>query len=122
MAASEAEASWQRDAVQLQARLEAAESEVARLSARLEAAERVCVLFGWTGARHDTDRAKALHELWAEWAGIVGAGFAGPEAHPELSDERIAELARQRDETRSRTLAAIRASGGRMLPEGTNDG
>jgi hypothetical protein len=95
MAASEAEASWQPDAAQLMK--------------RLEAAERVCVLFGWTAASSGTDLDKALHELWAEWVAVAGTAFAGPSAHPELSGERIAELARRRDLTRQRTLDAIRA-------------
>lgn len=75
---------------------------------RLEAAERVCVLFGWTSASHDSDRDKALHELWSEWVDLVGSAFTGPDAHPELSDERITALARRRDRIREQTLARIR--------------
>lgn len=85
----------------------AAETDI---RARLEAAERVCVMFGWTAARMDSDRDKALHELWAEWVSISGVSTS-PEDHPDLSDDRIAELARRRDETRRRTLARIRAEG-----------
>lgn len=107
MATREAEA-WRRDAAQLMGRLEAVTEEMARLVPRLEAAERVCVLFGWTGCGGGSDRGKALHELWAEWVAVVGTAFTDRSAHPELSDERIAELARRRDLTRRRTLDAIR--------------
>jgi hypothetical protein len=78
--------------------------------ARLRAAEEVCLMYGWTGACRDTDRDKALHELWSHWVNVSGASMS-PADHPELSDERIAELARQRDETRARTLARIRELG-----------
>ena len=70
---------------------------------RLLAAELVCLMFGWTGI-DDSPRGKATHELWREWVDISGVRLS-PEDHPELSDERIAELARRRDETRARTLA-----------------
>ena len=56
---------------------------------RLEAAERVCVLFGWTASTGTGDRDKALHELWSEWVDLVGSASTGPDAHPELSEERI---------------------------------
>ena len=79
---------------------------------RLEAAERVCVLYGWTSIGDDSERSKALHELWSEWVRLVGSAFAGPDAHPDLNDERITELARQRDEIRERALARIRKQGG----------
>jgi hypothetical protein len=85
-------------------------SEVEELRRRLEAAERVCVLYSWTGHVHDSDRGKALHELWAEWAGLPGTSWQ-PEDHPDLSDERISELARRRDDKRARTLDRIYGEG-----------
>jgi hypothetical protein len=77
---------------------------------RLEAAERVCVLYAWTGGPHDSDRSKALHELWSHWVKVSG-NDCSPAANPDLSDELIEQLARQRDATRERTLAAIRDGG-----------
>jgi hypothetical protein len=74
---------------------------------RLRAAEEVCLLYGWTGACRDTDRDKALHELWSHWVDVSGVSMS-PADHPEMSDERIAELARQRDATRASALARIR--------------
>jgi hypothetical protein len=75
---------------------------------RLEAAERVCVLYGWTGVTEESERSKALHELWSEWVKMVSPGFTSRAAHPDLSDERIAELAARRDEIREQTLARMR--------------
>ena len=77
---------------------------------RLEAAERVCVLYGWSALGDGSDRSKALHELWSEWDDLPGTDSSSA-GNPELSDERIAELARRRDETRARTLERIRAEG-----------
>jgi hypothetical protein len=91
MAASEAEASWQ--------------AEAETLRKRLEVAELVCVMVGWV-PEAPGDRGKALYELWSGWLHISGVG-TDPADHPELSDERIAELARKRDETRARTLERI---------------
>jgi hypothetical protein len=82
---------------------------------RLEAAERVCLLYGWSGIGGDSDRSKALREMWGEWADLPGVSLR-PGDHPGLSDERIAELARRRDEIRARTL-------GRMsITRGDGDG
>jgi hypothetical protein len=78
--------------------------------ARLRAAEEVCLMYGWTGASHETERGKALYELWSHWVNVSGVSMS-PADHPEMSDERIAELARQRDEIRARTLARIRELG-----------
>jgi hypothetical protein len=54
-----------------------------------------------------TGREKALHELWRHWCDVSRASLS-PADHPELGDERLAGLARRRDETVARTLAAIR--------------
>lgn len=79
----------------------------ARLRERLTAAEEVCLVFGWTRASMATDHDKALHELWRRWCDVSGVSFLQSD-HPELGDDRLAELARKRDEARTRTLAAIR--------------
>lgn len=80
---------------------------------RLRLAEQVCLMFGWTGVGGNTDRDKALHELWVEWlrAYEAAGGSTVPIDHPELSDARIEELARRRDEIVARTLARIRTEG-----------
>lgn len=79
------------------------------LLARLEAAERVCLMVGWSAADTVTDRGKAKHELWAEWLAIYESqgGSPSPKAHPDLSDERIRDLAARRDATVQRTLALL---------------
>src|SRR4051794_20256283 len=59
--------------------------------AKLNAAEKVCILYGWTPPG-DSEREKACSQLWQEWAALVGSDFTAPKAHPELPDERIAEL------------------------------
>lgn len=82
------------------------DAELTALRARLAAAEQVCMLYGWTGARRESDQDKALHEVWSDWVDLSGVSLL-PEDHPELSDERIAELARKRDATRARVLARI---------------
>jgi hypothetical protein len=86
--------------------------ELAGARERLAAAETVCVLFGWTSAHDDTDREKALTMLWRRWSNLVGNAFTSPGAHPELSDEVIASLARERDAIRERTLAKLRYRSG----------
>ena len=88
------------------------------VTSRKGVAERVCVLYSWTGAAHPgTDREKALHELWSDWVALVGTDFISPDAHPELNDARIAELARRRDLIRQRTLAAIKGQTPEPAPE-----
>ena len=89
----------------------AAEGEPAPggIETRLHAAEQVCVLVGWTAAHSESDLDKALHEAWREWQDIPGVSTA-PEDHPELGDERIAELARRRDEMRAQALATLRGA------------
>lgn len=83
-----------------------------RWQRRALVAERVCVMVGWTPAS-DSDRGKALHELWAEWvtAYEIAGGSIDPAAHPDLSDERIAELAARRDATRAATMQRIAEAG-----------
>ena len=78
------------------------------LLTRLEMAERVCLMVGWT-ASDPSERGKALHELWSEWTRAYRAagGSLSPRAHPDLSDDRIRELAARRDETVRRTLAGF---------------
>jgi hypothetical protein len=80
------------------------------LLTRLKAAEDVCVLFGWTGVA-DSERGKATTQLWQRWVAIVGSDYTQRKAHPDLNDERITELAHERDEIRQRTLARILETG-----------
>jgi hypothetical protein len=63
---------------------------------RLEAAEQVCVLFSWTGSYTDSPEGKALFELWRHWLGVSGVSV-DPADHPELSRDRISELAARYD-------------------------
>lgn len=69
-----------------------------QLKARLAAAELVCVAYGISPARHDSDREKATHELWSDWQELAQADMTS------LSDERIVELARRRDANRAEAL------------------
>lgn len=72
---------------------------------RLKAAEDVCVLYGWSASTaHQSDRDKALQELWNRWHDTAGRDASSRERNPHLTDERIAELARKRDATREATL------------------
>lgn len=80
-------------------------NEMETLKHRLEAAERVCLMVGWTAA-DNSERGKALHELWLDWLAISGASTS-PADHPELSDERISELALRRDEKRAAALGML---------------
>lgn len=75
-----------------------ADAEIVRLKARLAAAELVCVAYGISPARHDSDREKATHELWSDWQELAQADMTS------LSDERITELARRRDAKRAEAL------------------
>jgi hypothetical protein len=72
-------------------------TELMGLRRRLNAAEQVCVMFGWAGIHDETDRDKAVSQLWHEWNNLVGSEFSDPEAHPDLDDDAIAALARQYD-------------------------
>jgi hypothetical protein len=74
---------------------------------RLHAAEQVCLMFGWTGSPGNSDRDKALFQLWREWVDLSGVSL-DPAEHPELSDERITELAGKRDQIRTGVLAKLR--------------
>jgi hypothetical protein len=80
--------------------------EITALRQRLALAESVCVLYGWTGSRPDSDRDKALFELWSMWAKLPGTDTS-PEGNPELTDALISDLARRRDETRAQVLAKL---------------
>ena len=82
------------------------DAELTGLRQRLALAESVCVLYGWTGLRMDSDRDKALFELWSMWSKLPGTDVS-PEGNPELTDTLIADLARRRDETRARVLASL---------------
>ncbi len=81
-------------------------AEITRLRERLRAAEAVCVMYGISPARHETEREKAAYEVWLTWSELVGPDATT--AHPDLTDERITELARQRDTKRAETLARIK--------------
>ena len=92
---------------------------LAEAEVRLEIAERVCVLYGWTIPSERTDCDKALAEMWQEWARVAGPKFTGPKAHPLLTDEWIAAVAREHDERR----AAKRQKAAALLAQaGVRDG
>jgi hypothetical protein len=74
------------------------------LEKRLAAAEAVCVMFGWSPARSQTDREKAAYTLWRRWVEIVGSGSLSPERHPDLDEQA---LAREYDEHRANMLVAL---------------
>lgn len=93
-------------------------AELERMTARLKAAEDLCVMYSWSAAHAQTNREKAAHELWRRWYAIVGSDFLTADAHPDLSDAMVDLLAAQRDETRARTLAAIRSDAPTELPGG----
>jgi hypothetical protein len=69
------------------------------IRARLEAAERVCAVFSWCGVRRVGDRDKALIMLWRQWRNLPGTSDDRDD-HPGLTDEALADLARQDDEIR----------------------
>jgi hypothetical protein len=78
------------------------------LIARLTLAERTCLMLGWSAAHMQTDREKAAHECWRRWTEAVPESFMTPEAHPELSDDAIWLMAREREAQRNVTLRRIR--------------
>jgi hypothetical protein len=80
-----------------------------QLESRLQTAEDVCLMYGWStgNPRYASDREKATYMLWTRWHRIAGVS-SSPADHPHLSEERIAELARERDRIREATLARIR--------------
>jgi hypothetical protein len=82
-------------------------AEIERLKARLTAAEAVALMFGWSPVV-DGDRYVACYEVWCVWAEIAGADFLAPRNHPELSRERIAELAAKRQAEYEAKLARLR--------------
>jgi hypothetical protein len=70
---------------------------------RLEAAERVCLMFGWTASRRESDRDRALHMLWSRWHKEYGyeldpLGSDEPAEGLGLTEGAVADLARQDDE------------------------
>lgn len=80
-------------------------AENARLRERLDAAELVCISYGSSAAQPTTDGGKATLELWTAWDDLAGLDSA--DYSELLPDERIAELARQRDAKRDATLARL---------------
>lgn len=108
MSPEELAAQWRVASDEAKAAWEAVAAGPAGLLARLYAAEAVCTLYSWTCGTGDSDRDKALHELWRAWTQVSGVS-TDPADHPGLSDEVIGRLARQRDEIRARTLARIRS-------------
>ncbi|MGV2383713.1 MAG UNVERIFIED_CONTAM: hypothetical protein LOD86_00380 [Thermobifida fusca] len=93
------------------AEVERLRKELDRRAEQVKRAEDVCVLLGWTANPMDTDRTKALHQLWSEWVRTKPDGYMDPANHPDLSDEVIKRLAHKRDEIHARTLAAVRDDG-----------
>lgn len=77
-------------------------AERERLAARLEAAELVCTLFGWM-AVNNSEVGKAAGQAWSQWRKAHGS----PDPSPEW-DERIVQLAAERDRVRAETLERLR--------------
>lgn len=76
-----------------------------QLVARLKVAEDALLWVGWSPTRDDTPRAKAATQAWMNWANMIGdRSFTDPTRHPDLDDKREADLAAQRDRTRTETL------------------
>lgn len=76
-------------------------AEIDDLRRRLAAAEKVCYLFGITGARHETQRERAALQAWMDWYHQYG-GDGEP-----VSDAEIDRLDHLRREIREATLRAI---------------
>lgn len=77
-----------------------------QLEARLDAAEDVAVLFAWCPVQHN-QRSDAAFEAWRVWEAI--GGDSSRKGNPHLTDEVIADLSARRQETRTRTIAALTA-------------
>lgn len=73
----------------------------AELVARIDSlADQIATLYGWCPAPDPvtaSPRQKALGMLWRQWVEAQGYVY-GPTTHPILTDEHIAELARQWDQ------------------------
>ena len=91
---------------------------LAELKQRLKAAEDLCVMYTWSPAHTESPREKAAFELWMRWSELVGEDFLKAEAHPDLDNRVVAQLAAKRDETRARALARIRSDAPTELPGG----
>lgn len=85
--------------------------EIGPLLRRLELAERALLVYGWTGTGSGSPRDKALYELWADWLHEYRRQGMdeSPKAHPELSEDRINELAARRDAAVARFMSAFDA-------------
>jgi hypothetical protein len=87
------------------------------LEVRLRLAEHVCLMYGWSPARVDTDREKACHELWRRWTAAVPEAEQSRKATPHLSEDVVRELAAQRDATRATTLRRLHARGDQAVSD-----
>lgn len=74
---------------------------------RLAAAEKVCLTYAWSPIRSETVTEKATAELWLLWSQLVGSEFLKRQAHPELSEAALAELAREREERRAAFVQSV---------------
>jgi hypothetical protein len=75
-----------------------------QLETRLAAAEDVASLYGATASMARTDREKALYMLWRHWAHTFG------DQVQRITDERVEQLARERDRIREETMARLYGS------------
>lgn len=81
-----------------------------QLEARLKVAEDVCVLFGWTGARGDSERERAVSQMWMTWASMVGFEASDVTANRAINS-MVPQLAAERSRIHSATLRRIAETG-----------
>lgn len=74
---------------------------------RLVLAETACVLFGWSTGWPEGITGDAVHQAWSEWVATVGLNYCEPKRHPDLSEKRIHDLAKERRRVSDETLKRI---------------
>lgn len=70
---------------------------------RLEAAEQLCLMFSWTAPSESTRDGKACFQLYRRWLEVSGV-IPERDQHPELSEDRLNDLAAQYDGKQTWTL------------------
>lgn len=80
-----------------------AEAELDKLRERLEAAEQLCLMFSWTAPSETTRDGKACFQLYRRWLKVSGV-VPERDQHPELSEDRLDDLAAEYDGKQTWTL------------------